>query len=342
MVSFNLGFWISTNWLSNAKKYFDSIELPDVVETESNKPSIKKKTKIQRRREPDVMRPWCSMTADIVCEHGGLAISSSTSRSKRRAMNSRMWHFLSKFYPNGPEFHCSNTEECIICTEELAQAKAAMIDKKEAVKAERRLDLVPEALVALSARKSGVPMHCVTSRVAFYNELEQEQEGNEADAAALAHQGDIVQQPLVPGLYNLLPRKWLKAWRHYIKDVSAPSLPHLDCTALICNTHNQLVIPPHVEEYLIGLRPSLLSGLGGYPGEVAEILSADEWDALQDVFHGAGDYNVRMCLDGAGGVSWNIGVCMVCDPYTYHPLLGKPSREKSNRNGSRPVPGLIA
>lgn len=239
------------------------------------------------------------------------------------------------------------------------EAMATKSEKKDVLIMERKADLVPDILIALSVRKSGIPMHCATARVVFYNEISEGLEeplqhgyGNNymgttamppaaAGLSALLDAGfpdDVLQQPLIPGLYNLVPRNWLKAWRHYIKDISAPFLPHLDCTSLICQQHGLLVIPPHIEEYLIGLRRTLLGGLGIYPGEVAEIVSADEWDALQDVFHGAADFSVRFCLDGAG-VSWNIGVCMVCDPFSYNPVLVNANKKKS-RN-SQPVAGTV-
>jgi hypothetical protein len=44
-------------------------------------------------------------------------------------------------------------------------------------------------------------------------------------------------QPLLPGLYNLVPKHWLRTWRRYIKDPELSSLPALDCTNLFCNSH---------------------------------------------------------------------------------------------------------
>ena len=55
---------------------------------------------------------------------------------------------------------------------------------------------------------------------------------------------------------------------------------------LMCQSHNQLVVPPHLEEYLSGLaavrgRRGPVSGLGGYTGDIVEVLTADEWELLQ-------------------------------------------------------------
>lgn len=188
-------------------------------------------------------------------------------------------------------------------------------------------------------------MHCVTSRVALFSgfaapDSETGGQNETTDAVPSAEYGssdfadqdfsDGLLQPLIPGLYNLVPREWLRAWRSYVKGVDAARVPHLSCAALVCQSHRQLVVPPHLEEYLVGLRPTLLGGLGMYPGEVVEVLTADEWDALQDVFRDAGDFSARFCLDGSGGIYWSSAVCTVCEPLTYTPLLGKTEKKRNN------------
>ena len=125
-------------------------------------------------------------------------------------------------------------------------------------------------------------------------------------------------RPLLPGLYNLLSRSWLKLWRSYNKNPSVSSLPSMDCTKMLCHSHGLLVIPPHVGDYLIGLKKSLLGGLGQYPGEIVEILSAEEWDAMQVSLKSLSDFSVRFCLHG-DDVTWNIGVCTSCCPFSYGP-----------------------
>jgi hypothetical protein len=78
-----------------------------------------------------------------------------------------------------------------------------------------------------------------------------------------------------------------------------------------------LVIPLHVEEYLVGLKKSLLGGLGSYEGDIVEILCLDEWDELQMSLKSLSDFSVRFCLDG-DNVSWNIGVCTSCSGQLCH------------------------
>ena len=52
--------------------------------------------------------------------------------------------------------------------------------------------------------------------------------------------------PLLPGIYHLVPREWLKRWRRFSKDPSS-TIPLLDCTSLLCHSHGLFVIPPHLE-----------------------------------------------------------------------------------------------
>ena len=109
------------------------------------------------------------------------------------------------------------------------------------------------------------------------------------------------------------------------------SLPPLDCSnSLLCRAHSQLVIPTHVEEYLLGVRKSLLCGLGTYMkegGEVTEIITTEEWDELQKAVQssyasgyakgvGGSDLGVRFCLDGEN-VAWSLRVCTRCNPFNY-------------------------
>jgi hypothetical protein len=137
------------------------------------------------------------------------------------------------------------------------------------------------------------------------------------------------QQPLVPGIYNLVQRSWLRDWRRFVKDSKLNALKPLDCCNLFCSAHGNLVIPPHLEEFLIGARKSLLSGLGAYQGIEVEILTLEEWEELQNVVTNSyNDVYVRMYLDGEN-VNWNCTVCHICDPYDYSRLkLEDPSRKK--------------
>ncbi len=318
-----------------------------------------RKQKIRARRGSDALPPWPSMTADIVCTHNNLnLVKSNLPGNKRRLIDSRSWFFLRRFYPQGPQFKSSGCSECYLCTLDYNEAKANELGKKEAEIKERRASLFLHnaALETLANRKNGVPAECITSNLAaaLLGEIEVENElsiqtvvsTNDSVAeipipSALSRQSTTsstntvltsgsnaierfnsldLNQPLIPGLYNIVPRSWLKVWRQYCKDTSIKTLPPLDCSSLLCHTHGQLVVPPHLEEFLIGVRKYLVQGLGIYPGDIVEILSAEEWDALVTTLPGGvkdiPDFTARFSLDGEG-ITWNHPCCMKCDPFDY-------------------------
>jgi hypothetical protein len=64
------------------------------------------------------------------------------------------------------------------------------------------------------------------------------------------------------GLYNLVPKAWLKAWRGFTRDPGVLSPPVLDCSSMLCQAHGMLVVPAHVEDFLLGTKKTLLAGLG--------------------------------------------------------------------------------
>ena len=241
------GFWISASWLSNTRKYFEALNLPD---TDSRK--IKKKqSKIRQRRGSDALPPWPSMNADLVCCHGELSLA-KVPTAKRRLVDSKVWYFLRKFYPSGPAFKSSKTIECKICSSGDEEAKEIAAEKRVLEISIRKIVLVPEELESLVLRKSGIPSLMSSVKRLGGTSLED----LEFAQSFAAVQGHCLQQPLVPGLYNLVPKAWLKQWRQYIKDPTVTQLKPLDCTSLLCHSHGHLVVPPHVEEYLIGVRKS--------------------------------------------------------------------------------------
>jgi hypothetical protein len=67
------GYWISSTWVSNAKKYFEAIHLPEIEH--SPKKGAKRQSKIRQRRGSDNLSPWTSMNADITCSHEFLALN---------------------------------------------------------------------------------------------------------------------------------------------------------------------------------------------------------------------------------------------------------------------------
>lgn len=279
-------FWISSSWVANCKLYYEALPLPDTgITTKKSTPS--KKMKIRARRGSEALPPWPMINCEITCGHEALA-SSKGIRAKRRIIERKHWQLLRKFFPQGEEFKGSAPEcgECTVIKEPkpVTELKSRYIDENG-------------LLYPVFMRKSGVPSHCLTIR-------------DEVESAFGIH----MLRPLLPGLYVIVPKDWLRAWRQFIKDASIPSPPMFDSSSVLCEEHGFLMVPPHVEEYLVGLRKSLLSNLGEYEGEVMEILTTEEFAALQrEKIKGMEDFHVCFSCDGDGLVQWNIEKCNRCD-----------------------------
>jgi hypothetical protein len=355
------GYWVSTSWVSNAKKYFEAISLPEINrDTSSRKgksPQLHKKrsSKIRQRRGSDALPPWPAMNADLLCAHGNMCVAKSSKSAKRRLMDSKAWFFLRKFYPSGPTFKSSKTAECPICIEEDSEARWQTQERRDSELSMRKISLVPAALEGLQARKSGVPSQCLirrestasltpaTSRESLMDSAYEPLDLGDIDVYDLPVE-DLInlgllrddslgistapvspavpRQPLQPGIYNIIPRQWLKSWRQYTRDHTVSALVPMDCASLICQPHGKIVVPPHLREYLCGCRKSLIGGLGQYPGQVVEVLSNEEWEILQDALGSLSEFGVRFSLDGEG-ITWSGEVCHTCDPFNYNSHLNK-------------------
>ena len=161
------GYWISASWVANAKKYYETLTLPE-IKVSGQKSGVKKISKIRQRRKSDALPPWPSMNADITCRHGAMALATNL-KTKRRLIDSRTWHFLRKFYPSGLECKSTNSgcvSECEICADELDTAIASKYDLKLAKLKERQSALLMQGpLGSVYARKNGVPSHLLTQRM---------------------------------------------------------------------------------------------------------------------------------------------------------------------------------
>jgi hypothetical protein len=471
------GYFISASWYAHAKKYYEAlctVELtPSTTSVSSNTlygegkvatsiisvtptkqpPNRKvKRTPTPTQRPTSGMspslslsspaptlpssgaslRPVDSMTADISCPHGCLAILNKNSNIRRRQVEARVFTFLKKFFPAGPEFAASGAE-CSRCSSSDSQPKTVISIPSCPV---------PEGLMSLLNRKSGVPPLCaVTSgsnsgsssnnsnssnsssssagRAIFADEQAIGCSGgsranssdtfyyddNEADDMELAlamtisleQMADLdkgessgvelgreearlsspssytssTQQPLVPGIYHIVPKEWMRRWRQVARAFQSKRLPDevnlstslacVDYTQLLCVAHGLLLVPAHLEQFLQGTRRSLMGQLTEYSGEVVEVISSDEWNllishaeeldrCLRQVRHGTGmsslgygskpprntkgrgtDLELSFGLDGEA-VSWNISTCRKCEPLSY-------AQQLYTASGQRRFPG---
>ena len=159
------GYWISTNWVTNAKKYYQGLIIPNLYSNGKIK-TLKKTVKPLRLccRGTDALRPSPEMNADITCPHNDLAIHTNP-RSKRRLLDTRSWFHLRKFYPKGYEFMSSEIGACCECSRSDRIAKESAALKLETKLLSRRLEYHHDSLESLVARKSGTPSHLATQKM---------------------------------------------------------------------------------------------------------------------------------------------------------------------------------
>lgn len=341
------GYWISSSWIANAKKYYETLSIPD------GKKSSKKQTKIRLRRGSDALPPWPAINTDITCRHGCLALTAGP-RAKRKVIEKKHWKILRKFYPCGAEFSL-RVPNCPACEELIVSSKSSENLKREIELKARQIEST-DPLFAVFARRCGVPSTCLrltgeeaaslyeaTSTSAppldewsclactSFNPFAEEICHCCQTVRTVHAEAVLLTRPLRTGIYNIVPRYWLKSWRQYIKDPSVQCLPCFDCTSLLCYAHGLLVVPPHVDEYIRGIRRTLLTNLGEYPGDLFEIVMPEEFDSLNHLASGpiasnTADFAVRFFCDETS-IDWNIEVCRNCDPFNYHGKVQPPDRK---------------
>jgi len=284
------GCLISKSWIKNFMKYSETIK-------PGKKALSKRKSRMLERKYSDVLPPWPEVNYEITCEHGNLSLSrgspskgGGTSPVKsagapRRRIETRLFRQLQCYYP-GAKLLKAKWGECTQCQGVLDKQKKEL----EVVKEGRSQELEDApALRELFARKTGVPKHYLV-RDSFPGGC-----------------------PLTGGIYCLVPRSWLQAWRSYIKDpkVQRPRIP--ETSMLLCEGHGKLLTPPHVIEFLRGERRKLLGDLDEFSGCVCEIVTTEEWDKLTEQFRC--DFAVRFFVDPTNSsISWGVEQCYKCDP----------------------------
>jgi hypothetical protein len=315
------GYYVSACWLANARKYYEALTLPDVScesdgskrKTPQKSSKVNNKARIRQRRGSEALPPWPDMNADITCEHGNLALSKGI-RAKRRLVDKRSWHLLRKFYPQSQAFKSRLCGDCPECADVESLARIAEELRREEEVRERQVGMTDQLWV-IANRSKGVPAHCL---------IHYDEDLAAVLAAALdeGHSIDTLRSPpLAPGLYHLVPRSWLRVWRAFVKgDADTQCLPALDSTCMLCSAHGSFIPPPHVNDFLRGVRGKkyLLGGLGDYGGQQYEIITTEEWDALSGLItvHEGGrpDFTVRFSCDGER-VTWSTDMCSKCDPF---------------------------
>jgi len=288
--------------------------------------------------------------------HGALALFTGP-RAKRKIIDKKSWKLLRKFYPEGFEFKVKETVTCSECEREVHQKRLEEECKRENVLRERNID-ADSPLYSIFMRKNGIPssylrvtgdeLTALHTNCALNGHVDQSNDNDiismdwsctactmlNPSTENICHMCFTVRDttfisnpvvsmmPLRPGIYNLVPRYWLRSWRQYIKDPSIASFESLDCTSLLCSAHGNLVVPPHVEEYLKGIRRTLLTNLGDYPGDLYEIVTSEEFDVLRSLWKGPvasiTDFSVCFFNGEDGSLEWNVERCYKCDCFNYN------------------------
>ncbi|CAB1101293.1 unnamed protein product [Ectocarpus sp. CCAP 1310/34] len=317
------GYYLSKSWAGNLRRYveaqarrrrspsFASNSAAGSGATVGGSGGKEKRSRGRERAESNLMPPWQDVNADIMCQHGGLARSSQGNRAKRQVVDKRVWRELVLFFPAAVPFRAESVE-CLECRGLCANERKA----EEAVKSQREQEIALPVLRALYGRKTGVPSAALSAP--------RGSPGYSAGPPSAARPAC----PLLPGIYHLLPRYWLNAWRAYVRDPRAPSPRTLDTALLLCEGHGLLLAPPHVEEFLSGERRALLGGLDpDRSGCVCEVVTPEEWDALT-LLHPC-DLGVRFCIDpDSGAAIFNSKKCKSCDPCYIGDLYVRPLSRK--------------
>lgn len=228
------------------------------------KPKQKKKQSKKQERKNNKLSaklsgtppPSLDVNKDITCEHGCLRYCAEGrgNRAKRRLLDKQAWKILKKLYPQGAQLS-SLDGECLQCTMEVETEKRSLAMKKQRKAEERKMPLGCPIVRGFYSRRSGVPKDYLIFQP-------QENVVGSSFSSPVARKFPMLRNgaicPLVPGVYNILPKSWCYMWRRYIKtgEGGKPSAP--DTSACLCDAHRLPLIPPHLESFLSGTTASLM------------------------------------------------------------------------------------
>ena len=263
---------------------------PHASSKKKKKPSRKdrRQQRLRDRKRSDATPPWGNINHDLVCPHGDLArCSTKSARARRRIMDKQAWRVLNRLYPDSVPLSCNaasgngssggllgvgQSGECVQCLMEQEAEKKNESDRRERAKEERKRPLSCPVVRGIYTRGKGVPASCLAHQNAEeegddnnkHNDKDLDLDRKPAAAAivTLAKTTPKCQCPLVPGVYNALPRSWCHRWRKFLKSGEGERPVAPDATALLCDAHRLPLVPPHLEAYLYGDTPTLLVGSG--------------------------------------------------------------------------------
>mmetsp|Transcript_14270 Transcript_14270/g.26756 ORF Transcript_14270/g.26756 Transcript_14270/m.26756 type:complete len:630 (-) Transcript_14270:362-2251(-) len=231
-----------------------------------SKQSKKKNSKKQERKNKKLSQklsgvspPPLDVNHDITCEHGCLKYSGEgrSSRTSRRLLDRQAWKVLKKLYPQGAQLSILDGE-CLQCAMEVEMEKRNEEMKKQRETKERKMPLTCPLVRGIYSRRTGVPKECLV----FQQNPSDDNLENITFTSPVSRRYPVLRNgsicPLVPGVYNVIPKAWCHHWRKYIKNGEGERPPAPDTSVCLCDAHRLPLIPPHLESFLYGETASLM------------------------------------------------------------------------------------
>ncbi|CAK4075055.1 unnamed protein product [Aphanomyces euteiches] len=214
------------------------------------------------------------LSESITCAHNRLRpLAVSKSHGKRMALPLFAWKKLYAYFP-APVFGCGlPAGECHKCLADAHEEEEARNNKKTQRFVEHTTS---DALVDLVMRKGLHPPALFSTDI---------------------------------NTFYLVPFKWMKHWRAYVKSASDdPPGPILN-GHLLCVRHKRPVVPTGVGLFLAGASNSLCQPIPGIKTTAYEIVTAAEWEDLTDIY--CAEVGVGFAVV-QGTVHWQSQPCHLC------------------------------
>ena len=298
------GYWLSKNWAQHLRRYYEQSRAKLLSPASPAKPQRRR----SRSNSGEALPPWPDANAEILCEHGFLCPRACARPGSKRVLVSReTWRAIQGRFPLSTKFKASTAAECLECLQCVQDRKEARALVRQQQDDERleRLREVDECSAHWWA-KPKKPLQAALQRRSSPSSLLRGLLPKER-----ARKGFPGGNRLSPGAYRLVPRAWLKKWRRSLA-VSGAERPGPPTTSdCLCHAHGLPVIPAHVTAWLRGESLDLLPHHSQATDFDCEIVSIDEWRAINALF--PVDYAIAFDVDGNGDVRWATEPCAQCD-----------------------------
>lgn len=254
------GFYVSKSWIKKTLLWLEAVNEPANVAASAKKLS-KKQERLRTRRLSDVSPPWPNANSDILCNHRNLqCCSAKAARSRRKLMDKQAWKILRKLYPDSTQLE-SNGGDCLQCRLETETALKSEQGRLEEEKIQRKQPLSNPHVRRFYTRTKGVPTHCLVAPSSAAGSSTTCSPVARASSHHTLSSRSALSCPLTSGTYVIIPRAWCHQWRRYMKTGEGPMPTPPDSSAVLCDAHKLALLPPHLEAFLRGETPQLLTSV---------------------------------------------------------------------------------